>query len=65
MLGTKATGSLLQARLDDKRDEVRVMLDTMEENALALCGDLCELRLRLLWQEGMQEKIDLEERTAR
>lgn len=65
MPGTNATGSILQARLDAKRDEVRVMLDVMEENALALCGDLCELRLRLLWQDGMQEKIGLEERAAR
>ena len=65
MPGTNVTGGSLQARFDAKRDDIREMLDAMEENALALCGDLCELRLRLMWQDGMQEKIDLEGRTAR
>ena len=65
MPGTKFTGSRLQAQLDMKREEIRTMVDELEGNALALCGDLCALRLGLTWHDRMQEKIEAEEHAAR
>ncbi len=54
----------LQNRLSEKHQEVLTLVDLMEENAMQLCGDLCELRLRLMWEEGMQEKINVADRLA-
>lgn len=65
MLGTKFTGSRIHSQIDIQREEIREMVDTLEGDALALCGDLAALRLRLVWQDSMEEKIQLEEHTAR